>query len=132
MENQRPEIKTIKLKRDKSKKSKKIFITRKRLDNIISSMSNEIINTENRELKSHRSSKNIYYDENEKSEVSNRNKKENIHVMETITDNLLSKSVEKKDNINDDPEEDEVVMRNQIILNSDELNKNIEETYEEK
>ena len=47
--------------------------------------------------------------------------------METITDNLLSKSTEKKENIND-LEEDDVVMRNQIIYNSDELNKNIEET----
>ena len=93
-------------------------------------MSNEIINTENRELKSHRSNKNIYYNENEKSEVSNKNKNrnENIHVMETITDNLLSKSVEKKENINDDLEEDYVVMRNKIIYNSDELNKNTEET----
>ena len=126
-ENQRPEIKTIKLKRDRNKKAKKIFITRKRLDNIISSMSNEIINTENRELKSHRSNKNIYYNENEKSEVSNRNKNKNINVMETITDNLLSKSTEKKENIND-LEEDDVIMRNQIIYNSDELNKNTEET----
>ena len=90
-------------------------------------MSNEIINTENRELKSHRSNKNIYYNENEKSEVSNRNKNKNINVMETITDNLLSKSTEKKENIND-LEEDDVIMRNQIIYNSDELNKNIEET----
>ena len=126
-ENQRPEIKTIKLKRNKNNKGKKIFITRKKLDNIISSMSNEIINTENRELKSHRSNKNIYYNENEKSEVSNKNKDENIHIMETITDNLITKSNEKKENINV-LEEDEVVMRNKIIYNSDELNKNTEET----
>jgi hypothetical protein len=127
IENSRPEIKTITLKRDKSKKGKKLFITRKRLDNIISSMSNEIINTENRELKSHRSNKNIYYKESEKSELSNKNQRENIHAMETITDNLLSKSIEKKENINDN-EEDDVIMRNQIIYNSDELNKNTEET----
>ena len=126
MENSRPEIRTITLKRDKSKKGKKIFMTRKRLDNIISSMSNEIINTENRELKSHRSNKNSYNNENEKSDVSNRNKKENIHVMETITDNLLSKSLEKKETIND-IEEDDVVMRKQIIYNPEELNKNTEE-----
>ena len=103
-------------------------MTRERLDNIISSMSNEVINTENRELKSHRSNnyKNSYYNEKEKSEVSNRNKKANIHEMESITDNLLSKSKEKKENIND-IEEDNIDMRKQIIYNQDELNKNIEE-----
>ena len=90
-------------------------------------MSNEIISTENRELKSHKSNKNSYCNENEKSKVSYRNQNENIHAMETITDNLLSKSTEKKENIND-LEEDDVIMRNQIIYNSDELNKNIEET----
>ena len=127
LENSRPEIRTITLKRDKSKKGKTIFMTRKRLDNIISSMSNEIISTENRELKSHKSNKNSYCNENEKSEVSNRNQNENIHAMETITDNLLSKSNEKKENIND-IEEDDVVMENQIIYNPDELNKNTEET----
>ena len=115
------EIKTIKINRDKYKKRGKNFIiTRKRIDNIISSMNNEIINTENRELKSHRSNNN-YYNENEKSEVSTKDKKENIHAMETITDNLLSKSTEKK-NI----DEDDIVMRNQIIFNSDEGNKNNE------
>ena len=94
---------------------------RKRKDNIVTSMSNEIISTENRELKSHRSNRNIYYNDNdngnEKSEVSNKN--ENIHVMETITDNLISKSIEKKEKekVDDnDIEEDEVVMRNQINI----------------
>ena len=123
-ESPKPELKTIKIKRDRSKngkKSKNILIMRKRKDNIVTSMSNEIISTENRELKSHRSNKNIYYNDNdngnEKSEVSNKN--ENIHMMETITDNLISKSIEKKEKekVDDnDIEEDEVVVRNQINI----------------
>ena len=117
---------------------------RKNKNNILSSNFSEmctgnqdLISQENREAKSNISTEVINYNKNKKGNLlkvpeihkTNNNKSD----FETISDNFLDSKIRPTGEDYDEEElEDHIVMKNKIMYKLDEVDKNLEQTYEEK
>ena len=117
---------------------------RKNKNNILSSNFSEmctgnqiLISQENREAKSNKSTEVINYNKNKKGNLlkvpeihkTNNNKSD----FETISDNFLDSKIRPTGEDYDEEElEDHIVMKNKIMYKLDEVDKNLEQTYEEK
>ena len=92
----------------------------------------ELLSQENRELKSNQSTEFNYNHRNKKIKLPEVSKSNNliIHEMETIANNFDFES--KNRPIIEDDDENDIVMKNKIELNLDEVDPNLEKTHEEK
>ena len=98
----------------------------------------EIISQENRNLKSNVSTEDFNYNNTN----NNQNQKNHeIHKINTSQKLLKQKEIEEKmkynknignDNITEDDFEDKIIMKNRIMFKLDEVDKNLEQTYDEK
>ena len=124
------------------KKRNKSYIQIQKKNNIISSNFSEmctgnqdIISQENKDIKSNLSTEDNFnhYKKGNIFKVSQIHKKNNERDLETLSDNFNVKINNKIDTIEDEEDFGEkIVMKNKIIYKLDEVDKNLEQTHEEK
>ena len=142
IENYKIRIKPLKpINRDKFLKKERFNTPFKsKRNNMISSNfsemctdNQEIISQENRNLKSNLSTEDINYNNHPKiHEIQKTNKNQQLNDSGGMSDKLDYNNNLGNDNITEDDYEDQFEMKNKIMYKLDEVDKNLEQTYEEK